>query len=977
MNQRQIFDAALDIADPAERARFLEQACTGDAALQKNLEDLLAIQTQLGSFLETPAQVLAAAAADCLAAQSGTVIGPYKLLQQIGEGGMGAVYMAEQSRPVQRKVALKIIKPGMDSRQVIARFEAERQALAMMDHPNIARVLDAGTVGAPGRPYFVMELVKGIPITAYCDAQRLSPAARLRLLLTVCHAVQHAHQKGIIHRDLKPSNVLVAEYDETPVAKVIDFGVAKATGPKLTERTLFTEFGQIIGTVEYMSPEQAKFNALDIDTRSDIYALGVLLYELLTGTTPLPQARLRQTPFDEALRLIREEEPPLPSHRLSTLAELATVAINRGVEPRRLSGLVRGELDWIVMKCLEKDRDRRYETASALALDIEHYLNDEPVAACPPSRGYRIRKFVRRHKGPVLAASSMLLLLVAGIFGTTWGLVQAQQARDDAELAAQAEAAQKRVALANATKARAAADAEKIAKETAQARDAETHAVLDFVDTRVFAAARPKNEDGGLGAEVSLRDAVEAALPVLANSFTDQPLIEARLRITLGNSFWYLGDAKLAAEQFQAARAIYRKKLGPDHPDTLTSMMGLANCYAALGRPDDAVKLHEETLALRKARLGPYHRATLTSMHNLASSYEVAGRRSEALKLREKTWTLRRDKLGPDDPQTLASMNNLAGSYFVHGRHDDALKLYKKVLELRTARLGPDHPDTLRSMNNLANAYGALDRRGDALKLRLKAVALHKEKLGSKHPDTLAAMGNLATSFAAVGRHKDALKLRAETLALQKERLGPIHPDTLRSMNNLATSYTALGQYADALALHEQTLALRKGRLGPDHPDTLLSMGNVAVSLAQAGRPAEAIPMIDDCVRRAAGKVVAPGMLAGLLNLRLRHFQHHRDAAGCRASAEMWEKLARRDAASLYDAACFRAVTAQVFRATDAKQANAEANCAMMWLRQAVAAGYANVARLIADRDLAVLRGRADFQELLAELSPHAPHQSK
>jgi serine/threonine protein kinase len=328
----------------------------------------------------------------------GTAIGPYKLIQAIGEGGMGTVWMAQQTAPVKRLVALKVIKPGMDSRQVLARFEAERQAVALMDHPNIARVLDAGATAA-GRPYFVMELVKGVPITRYCDDHRLTPRQRLELFVPVCQAVQHAHQKGVIHRDLKPSNVLVAQYDGRPVPKIIDFGIAKATGQQLTEHTLVTGFGAVVGTLEYMSPEQAELNQLDIDTRSDIYSLGVLLYELLTGSTPLEKKRLKEAALLEVLRVIREEEPPRPSARLSTTDELPAVAANRGMEPKRLSGMVRGELDWIVMKCLEKDRSRRYETANGLAADVQRYLADEPVLACPPSAGYRLHKFARRHKG--------------------------------------------------------------------------------------------------------------------------------------------------------------------------------------------------------------------------------------------------------------------------------------------------------------------------------------------------------------------------------------------------------------------------------------------------------------------------------------------------------------------------------------------------------------------------------------------------
>ena len=378
------------------------------------VEQLLAAHERVESFiLDTPPAGVDATLDHPITERPGTVIGPYKLLQQIGEGGMGVVFMAEQTEPIQRTVALKIIKPGMDTRQVIARFEAERQAVAMMDHPNIAKVLDAGTTDS-GRPYFVMELVKGVPITKYCDEKHLPLRARLELFVQVCQAVQHAHQKGIIHRDIKPNNVLVAEYDNRAVPKVIDFGVAKATAQRLTERTMFTEFGQVLGTMEYMSPEQSKFNQLDIDTRSDIYSLGVLLYELLAGSTPFEGKRLHAAAFDEMLRIIREEEPPKPSTRLSSIDTLPSVAANRHTEPARLSKDVRGELDWIVMKALEKDRNRRYETASGFAADIERHLHDEPVEAGPPSAAYRFRKFAKRNKAALAISGAGAVLPRAG-----------------------------------------------------------------------------------------------------------------------------------------------------------------------------------------------------------------------------------------------------------------------------------------------------------------------------------------------------------------------------------------------------------------------------------------------------------------------------------------------------------------------------------------------------------------------------------
>jgi serine/threonine protein kinase/tetratricopeptide (TPR) repeat protein len=436
-----IFSEAIALPGGPERAAYLHEACHGDAELRAQVDALLRDHERIGRFLGSAAGSIAspgdtagdvpgdpragqttqsegfderaAASVGPGSESSDAVIGPYKLVQSIGEGGMGTVYMAEQTRPVRRTVALKLIKSGMDSRQVLARFEAERQALALMDHPNIARVLDAGTSGT-GSPYFVMELVKGIPITRFCDERRLTLRERLELAIPVCQAVQHAHQKGIIHRDLKPSNVLIALYDDKPVPKIIDFGVAKATGPRLTDQTVHTEFGAVVGTLEYMSPEQAQLNQLDVDTRSDIYSLGVLLYELLTGSTPLERKRLQAAAFHEVLRVIREEESPRPSLRLSTTEELPNIAACRHVEPRRLSGLVRGDLDWIVMRALEKDRDRRYETANGLAADLQRYLDHEPVQACPPSTGYRLRKFVRRNqRGLTTAALVGVVLLVA------------------------------------------------------------------------------------------------------------------------------------------------------------------------------------------------------------------------------------------------------------------------------------------------------------------------------------------------------------------------------------------------------------------------------------------------------------------------------------------------------------------------------------------------------------------------------------
>jgi serine/threonine protein kinase len=421
-----IFFAASERSDAAERAAFLDEVCGRDTDLRRRVEALLAAEPNVGRFLESPAVAspieLDPATGDGI---SGTVIGPYKLLEPIGEGGMGVVYRAEQTAPVRRTVALKVIKPGMDTKQVIARFEAEWQALALMDHPHIAKVHDAGATES-GRPFFVMELVGGLPITAYCDREQLPISERLELFVLVCRAVQHAHQKGIIHRDIKPANVLVTVLDGVAVPKVIDFGVAKATGSSLTERTLFTAFDQFIGSPLYMSPEQAELSAIDIDTRSDIYSMGVLLYELLTGSTPFEEPTFRQAPFDAVRRIIREQEPTRPSSRLSALGEKATsVFADRRTDPIKLHRSLRGELDWIVMKCLEKDRSRRYETADGLAADLMRYLSDQPVEACPPSAWYQLAKSMRRHRVALTTGAIVSVALIAGTAVSTWQAIRA------------------------------------------------------------------------------------------------------------------------------------------------------------------------------------------------------------------------------------------------------------------------------------------------------------------------------------------------------------------------------------------------------------------------------------------------------------------------------------------------------------------------------------------------------------------------
>jgi eukaryotic-like serine/threonine-protein kinase len=833
MNESQMFANALKLATPDEQAAYLGRACAGDDRLMQEIVALLKAHATVPGFLDEPAGSLGGLTEDspfgdgateppptATVTHSSPVIGPYKLIEEIGEGGMGTVYMAQQTEPVKRLVALKVIKLGMDSRSVIARFEAERQALALMDHPNIARVFDAGTTETGG-PYFVMELVKGVPLTKYCDDHRLTPKERLKLFIPVCQAIQHAHQKGIIHRDIKASNVLVALYDGEPVPKVIDFGVAKATGQQLTEKTLVTGFGAVVGTLEYMSPEQAELNQLDIDTRSDIYSLGVLLYELLTGSTPLDRKRFKEAAMLEMLRVIREVEPPKPSTRLSTLADSSSVAANRGLEPKKLSGLVRGELDWIVMKALEKDRRRRYETASGLADDVRRHLNDEPVMAGPPSSLYRLRKLARRNRAGMATGAIVAAALVVGAAVATWQAIRATRAESNAlkalnekEKARADEARQRVIALNN--------------ERTALAREAETKAVLDFVENKVFAAARPEGVDGGLGHSVSLRKAVEAALPFVATSFTEQPLIEARLRMTLGTSFEALGESRIAADQFQAARAIYTKYRGPDHPDTLKAMHELASSYGGLRRYAEALTLQQATLALRKTKLGPDHPDTLKTRHDLAYSLYRLGQYAEALKLDEETLALRKTKLGPTHPDTLNSMSDLANGYQAVGRPLDALKVREETLTLFKNTRGPDHLDTLTEMHNLAHSYVTAGRNADALKLQEETLAGFKAKFGADYPLSLLSMGKLALSYDYFDRFDDANKLREEAFTLSRVKLGPDNPDTLDRMADLAAGYARAGRHADDIKLNEQALEIQKAKAGPNDPATLSKINKLA-----------------------------------------------------------------------------------------------------------------------------------------------------
>jgi tetratricopeptide (TPR) repeat protein len=774
-----------------ERAAHLDEACAGDPVLRARIEALLRAHDRAGHLLDRPAATCPEVAGACVPAPAvGTVVaGRYKLLQEIGEGGMGTVFVAEQTEPVRRKVALKLIKPGMDSKTVLARFEAERQALALMDHPNIAKVLDGGLTES-GRPYFVMEYVKGVPITEYCDAARLSIRERLRLFVPVCQAVQHAHQKEIIHRDLKPSNILIAPYDDRPVPKVIDFGLAKAMHHQLTERTLQTAHETVLGTPLYMSPEQAQLNNLDVDTRSDIYSLGVLLYELLTGVTPLEKQLLEEAPWDEIRRIIREEQPPRPSTRLHAADTLPSLAACRHTEPDGLTRQVRGELDWIVMTALEKDRNRRYETATAFAADVQRYLTGEAVLAVPPSAGYRLKTLARKHRAALATAAAIALLLVAGAAVGTWQAVRATRAEAAARLAQHAEAQR--------------AEGEKQAREQAQKRLAQIERGVElFAD--LLTGINPKAEEKeGEPLYEQLRQKAERAAVELDGEEVGDPQTVARLQSILGNTLRELGSYETAVAVLQKARATRERELGADHPDTLVTLGNLANAYLEAARLPEAIELYEQVRDARVAKLGADHPSTLTILHNLAAAYRAAGKLPEAIRLYEQVRDGQVAKLGADHPSTLTTLNSLGRAYRAAGRRPEAIQLFEQVRDVQVAKRGADHPDTLATLNNLAGAYEAAGKLPEAIRLHEQVRDVKVAKLGADHPSTLTTLHNLAKAYSSARRWHEAIRLYEQVRDAQVAKRGADHRSTLTTLNNLAVTYWQVNQRPEALRHFEQ-----------------------------------------------------------------------------------------------------------------------------------------------------------------------------
>ncbi len=786
---KEIVGAALE-REPAERALFLEKACAQDESLRAEVDSLLSEFEKSSGLSEHPfsGQSLDPAPLEFKS------IGPYRLIRKLGEGGMGQVWLAEQAVPVRRQVALKLIRSGIDDQAVLQRFQSERQSLAIMDHPAIAKVFDAGAT-PDGQPYFVMEYVQGVSIIAYCDQHQLKIRDRLELFIKVCDGVLHAHQKAIIHRDLKPANILVVEVDGKPTPRIIDFGLAKVIGPQALDKTVFTQAGGFVGTPVYMSPEQADPRVRDLDTRTDVYSLGVVLYELLTGSLPFDPKQWQEKPLDEVLRQLREQDPPRPSTKVETQNESSTAAAAmRGSEPKQLANLLHGDLDWITMKTLEKDRTRRYGTPSELAADIAHYLNNEPVAARPANTGYRLQKYVRRHRVGVAAAAAFVLVLGG------FAVLQAVQLR-----------------------------------RTTRERD-RANRITDFM-TGMFNQSNPSE---ALGNSITAREILDKAAKDIDVNLTKDPELQAQMMYVMGNVYRNLGLYSRAQVLLQRALEIQQRILGPENPETLKSAHVLANDLDDQGHFAEAEKLHRQTLDTRLRVLGPENPDTLMSKSRLAAVLTDEGHYLEAEKLNRETLDTRSRVLGPEHTATLASMDHLARLLMLESRDAEAEKLFRETVDIRRRVQGPEHPDTLIAMDNLANVLRDEGHDEEAEKLYRAAIAAKRRVLGPEHPVTLSTINNLAIVLSAEGHYQEAEKLYRETLDAQRRVQGPEHPDTLVVMINLAEVLESEGHDAEAEKLLRETVDAQRRVLGPEHPTTLRSMNSLAGVLEGEHHYAEA-----------------------------------------------------------------------------------------------------------------------------------------
>ncbi|MBL0926251.1 MAG: tetratricopeptide repeat protein [Phycisphaerales bacterium] len=798
-------------------------------------------------------------------------IGPYRVVRCLGEGGFGVVYLADQSEPVRRRVAIKLLKLGMDSREILARFHAERQALALMDHPGLARIYDAGLTEA-GRSYFVMEYVPGLPITDYADRSRLPIADRIRLFIQVCRAVQHAHHKGIIHRDLKPSNILIQTIDDAPVPKVIDFGVAKAVTASASPADLRTEAGQLIGTPEYMPPEQADNNFSDLDTRADVYALGVVLYELLTGALPFDSDTLRHAGVAGMQRIIREQEPPRPSNKVASnprkAADASTERLSpsetgpvaafpiysaeelarcRSTDVRTLFRTLRGELDWIILKCLEKDRARRYDSPNELAADLERFLIDEPVAAGPPSTVYRLRKFARRNKAPLAVAGIFCLGVVAAFVVISALLVQTRAQRDRADTEA-ARASQVASFLRTTLAA--------VDPEVAQGRD--TSILRQMLDT---SSARIDAELAG------------------------QPVVAGTLRDTIAGAYAALGEYRLAIPHAEASVRLLDGALGPEAPETLAAVNNLAVMYRNLERNDDVEQLYRRVIDARTKALGVVHPDTVAAWSNLAVFFVAANQLDKAEAIYAANIVPVLGQISQSDPALPLYYNDLARLRSRQNKPDEALSLYTKAHDIARKHLGPTHPNTLTILNNLATFYVEIHRPADAEPLLKELVTLIRRVYGPEHAENFFAANNLSAFYQDQGRLDEAEPLMVEAARIAERAYGPEHTRTLTACSNLALLYSSTDRFDAAQPLYRRVIDGRMQILGQDHADTVIAQHNYASSLVERGEFADAAAIYAKAVP-AARRVFPEGhmLLGAVLTWQGRALTGTRDFAGAEAA---------------------------------------------------------------------------------------------
>jgi serine/threonine protein kinase/tetratricopeptide (TPR) repeat protein len=828
----EVFAAALQLPPP-ERADYLKAACNGDTGLRERVERLLEAHDGAGNFLEQPpADAQRKAGMEMSVGEKpGDRIGRYKLLQQIGEGGCGVVFMAEQEEPVRRRVALKIIKPGMDTRSVMARFEAERQALAMMDHPNIAKVFDAGATES-GRPYFVMELVRGVKIVEYCDNNSLTTKDRLGLFVKVCRAVQHAHQKGIIHRDIKPSNILVTtSLEGSPLPVVIDFGIAKATtNQRLTDKTLFTAFEMLIGTPAYMSPEQAELSSVDVDTRTDIYSLGVLLYELLTGSTPFDGTALMKAGLDEIRRVIREKEPQRPSTRLNsmTAADLTATAQRRNSAAPILVRSVRGDLDWIVMKALEKDRTRRYETATGLALDVQRFLSNEPVSARPPSAVYKFQKLAMRNKLLFGAIALITILLVIGLVIVTASLSRERQARRQAQ--------------------------------TEEARSLQvTKFLKDMLKGVGPSVARGRDT-------TMLREILDQTAERIGRDIGDQPAVEADLRSLIGRLYLQIGNYDHAEKMHRAALALYRKLTGPASEETAAALNDLGAAFWLQRKLPEAENAYLEALAIRKSLFGNIHPDVATSLNGLAGVYRRERKLSESETLTREALDIRRTLFGQESLEVADSLHNLSVVLGDRGKRPESEEIAREALAMRQRILGNEDPVVAQALVDVAWAAGFNGKTGEAESFEEKALVMQRKLLGDDHPDVARSLSALGERIRQQGNLTESHGVLAAALSIQRKLLGNDHPATLDSIRSLGWTLEGEGKWTEAEIAHREALAAWRKKAANDDPAVLSSSESLVRTLIAQKKFAEADQILQDVL---TPDIVQNSSSANLLVLRV------------------------------------------------------------------------------------------------------------